>query len=65
MEEFDTPAVALHLKPRSGPIVVKVEYLIHEEDIEAFLEVMRERRHVQSRVGVLGTGLSSATCRSL
>lgn len=51
LEEFDAPAVALNLKPRSGPIVVRVKYLIHEENIEAFLEVMRERRHVQSRVG--------------
>ncbi|MDK1378638.1 MULTISPECIES: MFS transporter [unclassified Sinorhizobium] len=51
LEEFNTPAVALDLKPRSGPIVVKVEYLVPEESEEAFLELMRERRHVQSRVG--------------
>ncbi|MER8824151.1 MFS transporter [Mesorhizobium sp. M0991] len=51
LEEFDTPAVALDLKPRSGPIVVKIEYLIHEKNVEAFLGLMRERRRVQSRVG--------------
>ncbi|RWQ26429.1 MFS transporter [Mesorhizobium sp.] len=51
LEEFDAPAVALDLKPRSGPIVVKVEYLILEKDLEAFLDLMRERRHVHSRVG--------------
>ncbi|MER9580373.1 MFS transporter, partial [Mesorhizobium sp. M0400] len=51
LEEFDAPAVAFHLKPRSGPIVVKVEYLINEENIEAFLDLMRQRRHVHSRVG--------------
>ncbi|MEI9402061.1 MFS transporter [Mesorhizobium argentiipisi] len=48
---FDAPAVALDLKPRSGPIVVKIDYLIPEKNIEAFLEQMRERRRVQSRVG--------------
>ncbi|BAB52606.1 MFS transporter [Mesorhizobium japonicum] len=51
LEEFDTPAVALDLRPRSGPIVVKVEYMILEKNIEAFLDLMRERRHVHSRVG--------------
>ncbi|WP_192179637.1 MFS transporter [Mesorhizobium amorphae] len=51
LEEFDAPAVALNLKPRSGPIMVKVEYLIAEKNLEAFLDLMRERRHVHSRVG--------------
>ncbi|MEI9426294.1 MFS transporter [Mesorhizobium sp. Cs1299R1N3] len=48
---FDAPEVALELKPRSGPIVVKIDYLIAEEDVESFLDQMRERRRVQSRVG--------------
>jgi hypothetical protein len=39
------------LKPRSGPIGVKIEYSISEENIEAFLGCMRARRHVQSRAG--------------
>ncbi|WP_245269053.1 MFS transporter [Mesorhizobium sp. WSM2561] len=51
LEEFNAPAVALNLKPRSGPIVVKVEYLILEKNVQAFLDLMRQRRHVQSRVG--------------
>ncbi|PBB58178.1 MULTISPECIES: MFS transporter [Mesorhizobium] len=51
LEKFDAPAVALDLKPRSGPIVVKVEYLVREESTRAFLDLMRERRHVQTRVG--------------
>ncbi|WP_404295632.1 MFS transporter (plasmid) [Microvirga sp. RSM25] len=51
LEAFDAPAVALNLKPRSGPIVVKVEYLIPERHVGAFLDLMRERRHVHSRVG--------------
>ncbi|RWK87205.1 MAG: MFS transporter [Mesorhizobium sp.] len=51
LEQFNAPAVALNLKPRSGPIVVKVEYLIPAENVDAFLDLMRERRHVHSRVG--------------
>jgi len=51
LEEFNAPAVALNLKPRSGPIVVKLDYHIPEMNIEAFLDLMRERRHVHSRVG--------------
>ncbi|QRM32825.1 MFS transporter [Microvirga sp. VF16] len=51
LEEFDAPAVALNLKPRSGPIIVKVEYLIPETHVAPFLDLMRERRHVHSRVG--------------
>ncbi|MBX5137694.1 MFS transporter [Rhizobium lentis] len=49
--EFVPPSLALDLKPRSGPIVVKVDYLIAERNLEAFLGCMRERRRVQSRAG--------------
>ncbi|MDX8503472.1 MFS transporter [Mesorhizobium sp. VK4C] len=48
---FETPALALDLKSRSGPIVVKIEYSILEANAVAFLDLMRERRRVQSRVG--------------
>lgn len=51
LDKFDAPTIALSLKPRSGPIVVKTEYLVSEENVGAFLELMRERRHVQSRIG--------------
>lgn len=51
LEEFNPPAVALGLRPRSGPILVKIEYLIAERNVETFLGLMRERRRVQSRVG--------------
>ncbi|UXN57724.1 MFS transporter [Phyllobacterium zundukense] len=49
--EFSAPPVALDLKPRSGPILITTEYSIPEENVGLFLEVMRERRHIQSRVG--------------
>ncbi|MER9597930.1 MFS transporter [Mesorhizobium sp. M0047] len=48
---FETPKLALELKPRSGPIVVKIEYAIAETNVEAFLGWMQERRRVQSRAG--------------
>ncbi|RJT31448.1 MFS transporter [Mesorhizobium waimense] len=49
--DFIPPELALTLRPRSGPIVVKVEYSIPEPNIEAFLRCMRERRRVQTRAG--------------
>ncbi|PBB40086.1 MFS transporter [Mesorhizobium sp. WSM3866] len=48
---FEIPEVALEVKARSGPIVVKIEYLIPESNVEAFLDLMRQRRRVQRRVG--------------
>lgn len=50
-EGFKAPAVAFDLKPRSGPIVVKMEYLIPRENIEAFLDLMRKCRHLRRRRG--------------
>ncbi|MGX5844947.1 MFS transporter [Mesorhizobium sp. ArgA1] len=49
--DFIPPALALTLRPRSGPIVIKVEYSIPEANVEPFLRCMRERRRVQSRAG--------------
>ncbi|MET3523980.1 MFS transporter [Mesorhizobium abyssinicae] len=48
---FETPVLALDLKSRSGPIVVKIEYSVPETNIESFLDQMQERRRVQRRVG--------------
>ena len=48
---FSAPAVALDLKPRSGPILVTTEYSIPDEHADLFLDTMRERRRVHSRVG--------------
>ncbi|WP_457578193.1 MFS transporter [Ensifer adhaerens] len=48
---FDAPAVALDLKPRSGPILITTEYSISDDNADLFLDVMRRRRNVQSRVG--------------
>ncbi|WEX79696.1 MFS transporter (plasmid) [Sinorhizobium numidicum] len=49
--EFVPPPLAFNLQPRSGPIVIKVDYVIGEHRLEAFLECMRDRRRIQSRAG--------------
>ncbi|MER8766253.1 MFS transporter [Mesorhizobium sp. M0968] len=48
---FEIPEVALEVKARSGPIVVKIEYSIPEPNVEPFLDLMRQRRRLQRRVG--------------
>jgi MFS family permease len=48
---FNVPAVALDLKPRSGPILVTTDYFIPDENVDRFLEIMQQRRYAQSRVG--------------
>jgi MFS family permease len=45
------PHVALDIQPRSGPIVVTIEYVIREPDVVKFLGVMAERRRVRRRDG--------------
>ncbi|WP_192359093.1 MFS transporter [Mesorhizobium mediterraneum] len=49
--DFFAPELALDLKPRSGPIVAKVDYSISENNIDAFLGCMRAKRHALSRAG--------------
>lgn len=49
--DFRAPDLALDLKPRSGPIVAKVDYSISETNIDAFLGCMRAKRHAFSRAG--------------
>ncbi len=50
-EGFQVPSLALDLQLRSGPIVSKTEYVIAEEDVAAFLDLMRQHRQIQSRIG--------------
>ena len=45
------PAVALEIQPRSGPIVVTVEYRIRESDVLEFLALIAERRRIRRRDG--------------
>ncbi|WP_349356537.1 MFS transporter [Sphingosinicella terrae] len=49
--EWRPPDTAIDIQPRSGPVVVAVEFLIREEDIPEFLQAMRERRLIRRRSG--------------
>lgn len=50
-ENFEAPAISLDLKPRSGPIAVKIEYRIAADQVEPFLALMLQRRRAQGRNG--------------
>lgn len=51
LNRWREPNVALDLKPRSGPIVISIEYRIREEDLHDFLDTMAERRRIRRRNG--------------
>ena len=51
LNRWREPNVALDLKPRSGPIVISIEYQIREEDLHDFLDAMAERRRIRRRDG--------------
>ncbi|MCY1665221.1 MFS transporter [Rhizobium sp. SL86] len=48
---FREPSLRLDLQPRSGPIVLLVDYTIHEENVPEFLALMSERRRIRIRDG--------------
>lgn len=48
---FREPELRLDLQARSGPIVILIDYLIAEEDVDRFLEVINRRRRVRIRDG--------------
>jgi MFS family permease len=51
LNRWREPNLALDLKPRSGPIVIQIEYLIREQDLHEFLDAMAERRRIRRRDG--------------
>ena len=51
VEDFEVPTLALDLGPKSGPIIVKIDYLVPLGSTNSFLIMMRERRLAQSQVG--------------
>lgn len=51
LSRWQVPKVAVDIEPRSGPIIVTIEYIIREEDIVPFLNVMAERRRIRRRDG--------------
>ena len=51
LDRFSEPVLRLDLKPRSGPIMIMVDYEIAEEDVHEFLAAMAERRRIRIRDG--------------
>lgn len=57
LDTFNEPILRLDLRPRSGPIMVMIDYAIAQEDIPRFLELMAERRKIRIRDGARQWGL--------
>ena len=51
LNRFNEPSLQLELRPRSGPIMIMVDYEIAQKDVEAFLAAMAERRRIRIRDG--------------
>jgi len=45
------PSTVLPIEPRTGPVVITIEYLIHQDDLVKFLAAMAERRRIRRRDG--------------
>jgi MFS family permease len=51
LNRWTEPNIAVDILPRSGPIVITIEYAIRDADVMAFLAVMEERRRIRRRDG--------------
>ncbi|MFN3718190.1 MAG: MFS transporter [Rhizobium rhizophilum] len=51
LNRFNEPSLKLDIRPRSGPIVIHVDFEIDAEDVPEFLAVMVERRRIRLRDG--------------
>jgi MFS family permease len=51
LNQFNEPSLQLELRPRSGPIMIRVHYEIAQKDTDAFLAAMAERRRIRIRDG--------------
>lgn len=48
---WQAPATAVPVEPRTGPVVITIEYVIRDEDLLEFLAAMSERRRIRRRDG--------------
>ncbi|PSJ43201.1 MFS transporter [Allosphingosinicella deserti] len=53
LREWTAPQTAVPVEPRTGPVVVTIEYRIRQRDVPRFLAAMAERRRVRRRDGAL------------
>lgn len=51
LRDWKEPETAVPVQPRTGPVVVTIEYIIREEDVLEFLAAMAERRRIRRRDG--------------
>ncbi|WFU12031.1 MFS transporter (plasmid) [Rhizobium sp. CB3090] len=51
LNRFIEPALGLDITPRSGPIVILVDYQIGDQDLPEFLKLMAQRRRIRIRDG--------------
>jgi Arabinose efflux permease len=51
LNRFVEPSLGLEIQPRSGPIVIQVDYEIDGKDLPEFLSLMTERRRIRIRDG--------------
>lgn len=57
LREWQAPETAVPVEPRTGPVVVTIEYVIDEHDVLEFLRAMAERRRIRRRDGALAWSL--------
>jgi len=51
LNRFTAPALDYDIQPRSGPIVIEIEYKIDPAAIDEFLSVMSQRKRIRQRDG--------------
>ncbi|KQV84547.1 MFS transporter [Rhizobium sp. Root1220] len=51
LNRFTEPSLGLDITPRSGPIVIQVDYDIADDDLPEFLMLMGDRRRIRIRDG--------------
>ncbi|WP_414899615.1 MFS transporter [Sphingomonas flavalba] len=51
LSRWTEPETAVPVEPRTGPVVITIEYRIAPGDVMAFLKVMAERRRIRRRDG--------------
>ncbi|PZU88113.1 MAG: MFS transporter [Chelatococcus sp.] len=51
LSRWREPKVAVDIEPRSGPVIVTIEWRIRQESVVEFLNAMEERRRIRRRDG--------------
>jgi len=51
LKRWTEPEISLPIEPRSGPVVVTIEYRIDENDVLEFLAAMSDRKRIRRRDG--------------